>query len=25
VWVPARITQTPIIIGLAECVTGYTG
>ena len=25
IWVPAKITQSPIIIGLAECVTGYTG
>lgn len=25
IWVPAKVTQSPIIIGLAECVTGYTG
>ena len=25
IWVPARITTTPVIITLAECVTGYTG
>lgn len=25
IWVPAKITTTPVIIGLAECVTGYTG
>lgn len=25
IWVPAKITQSPIIITLAECVSGYTG
>jgi hypothetical protein len=25
IWVPAKITQSPIIIGLAECVPGYSG
>jgi hypothetical protein len=25
VWVPAKVTTSPVIIGLAECVTGYTG
>ena len=25
IWVPAKITQSPIVIALAECVTGYTG
>lgn len=25
VWVPAKFTTSPVIIGLAECVTGYTG
>ena len=25
IWVPAKVTTTPIVIALAECVTGYTG
>jgi hypothetical protein len=25
VWVPAKVTTSPIVIALAECVTGYTG
>jgi hypothetical protein len=25
VWVPAKVSTTPVIIALAECVTGYTG
>jgi hypothetical protein len=25
IWVPAKITQSPLTIALAECVTGYTG
>lgn len=25
IWVPAKITQSPIVIALVECVTGYTG
>lgn len=25
IWVPAKVTTNPVIIALAECVTGYTG
>lgn len=25
IWVPAKVTTSPVIIALAECVTGYTG
>jgi hypothetical protein len=25
VWVPSKVTTNPVIIALAECVTGYTG
>lgn len=24
-WVPARVSTTPVVISLAECVSGYTG
>lgn len=25
IWVPAKVTTNPVVIALAECVTGYTG